>query len=75
MNQHKPDRKDDDANARSLEDAATDPKNEPAGHPRRKGNEITGTHEPQPPSGLRADLDEADEESRGGDAGGVDKSM
>lgn len=72
MNKHKPDRKDDDARA-ALEDAATEPENEPAGHPRRKGNEITGTHEPQPPSGLRPDLDEADEE--GGDAGGVGKSI
>jgi len=74
MNQHEPDRKD-DARAKAFEDAATDPKNEPAGHPRRKGNEITGTREPQPPSGLRPDLDKAGEDGRGGDAGGVDKSL
>jgi len=75
MHQHEPERKDDDARAGSLEDAATGPENKPAGYPRRKGNEITGTHQPQPPSGLRPDLDEAGKDGRGGDAGGVDKSM
>jgi hypothetical protein len=61
--------------AGSLEDAAIAPHNVPAGHPRREGNEVTGTHQPQPPSGLRPDLDEAGEDGRGGDGGGVDKSM
>lgn len=74
MNQHEPERKG-DQKAERLEDAATTPKNEPAGHPRRKGNEITGTHQSQPPSGLRPDLGEAGSDGRGDDAGGVDKSM
>lgn len=61
--------------AGNLEDGAIAPDNVPAGHPRREGNEVTGTHQPQPPSGLRPDLDEAGEDGRGGDGGGVDKSM
>lgn len=61
--------------AGNREEAATGPGNVPAGHPRREGNEVTGTHQAQPPSGLRPDLDEAGEDGRGGDGGGVDKSM
>ena len=76
MNQHKPDQQEEDSRkAKALEDAATAPENVPAGHPRRKGNEITGTDQPQPPSGLRPDLEDAEESGRGGDGGGVGKSM
>lgn len=75
MNQNTPDQQSDSQKAEALEDAATTPRNEPAGHPRREGNEITGTHEAQPPSGLRPDLDEPGEDGRGGDGGGVDKSL
>jgi len=75
MNQHKSDQQEDSRKAKALEDAATGPENVPAGHPRRKGNEITGTHEAQPPSGLRPDLEDAEGDGRGGDGGGVDKSM
>ena len=73
---NKPDQQNDASRkADNLEDAAIAPDNVPAGHPRREGNEVTGTHQPQPPSGLRPDLDEAGEDGRGGDGGGVDKSM
>jgi len=75
MHPHEPDRKDNQPRADRPQDAAATPENTPAGHPRRKGNEITGTHQPQPPSGLRPDLDETGEDGRGGDAGGVDKSL
>ncbi len=73
---NKPDEQNEESRkARNLGDAATEPGNVPAGHPRREGNELTGTHQAQPPSGLRPDLDEAGEDGRGGDGGGVDKSM
>ena len=73
---NKPDQQNDaSGKADNLEDATIAPDNVPAGHPRREGNEVTGTHQPQPPSGLRPDLDEAGEDGRGGDGGGVDKSM
>ena len=76
MTQHEPDQKEEDSRKTGArEDAATGRDNAPAGHPRRKGNEITGTREPQPPSGLRPDLEDAEEGGRGGDGGGVDKSM
>lgn len=67
-----------DAAAEAPAGATAQPQNEPAGHPRRKGNEITGTHAPQPPSGLRPDLDDERDDrknERGGDAGGVGKSL
>jgi hypothetical protein len=73
---NKPDQQDDSSRKTgNLQDPANGPSNVPAGHPRREGNEVTGTHQPQPPSGLRPDLDEAGEDGRGGDGGGVDKSM
>lgn len=73
---NKPDPQGEDAHkGKRPDDAATEPENVPAGHPRREGNELTGTHQAQPPSGLRPDLDEAGEAGRGGDGGGVDKSL